>query len=362
MMKMRSLVFFLITLLTINMGMVYAQNLDINDQSGEVNDTVSFTISINNAPDALSSVQFDVSYDTSVLDFTDNFTNGDLVSSFIYFEVNEISSGQIRVAGITTTELEAGSSGEVVKLEFTVKNCTNSTLTLTGLVDEMSDWSTGNGKFSCTSSQTPTPNPTATVSPTPATTPGEPGIIVGTVVDIINTSPVSDATVSTNTGGHSATTGADGSYSITGVASGTYTLTASATGYDSSSQTVTVIAGATVSANFALTPSTITPPPTVCETKLISVSPTKLTLKRKKSGTVTVTVMGAGGCSVEGETVTAIINMAGKNRISISPTSDSADEYGQTTFTITAKKINGNARITFKAGAVKKSITVKVRR
>src|SRR3990170_1875896 len=111
MMKMRSLVFFLITLFAINTGMLYAQSLVINDQSAEVGDTVNFTVSMSNIPNAVGALQFEVSYDTSVLDFTDNFTKGDLVSDFSYFDVSEISSGQIRVAGITTTELESGSSG-----------------------------------------------------------------------------------------------------------------------------------------------------------------------------------------------------------------------------------------------------------
>lgn len=360
-MKMRSLMFFLITLLTINMGMLYAQNLDINDQSAEVGDTVTFTVSMSNIPNEVGALQFEVSYDTSVLDFTGNYTDGALVTNFAQVGVNEATSGQIRVVGYTTSEIASGSSGEVVKLEFTVKSCTNSTLTLTGLEDDLSGWSTGDGNFSCTSSQTPTPTPAATVSPTPATTPGGTGSIVGTVVDIINTSPVSGATVSTDTGGYSATTGADGGYSITGVASGTYTLTASATGFDSSSQTVTVISGGAVVADFTLIPSTITPPPT-CEPESISVDTTTLSLKRKKSGMVTVTVTGDNGCAVEGETVTATINAAGKKCVSISPTSDSTDENGQATFTITAKKKTGNARVTFKAGSVKKSMTVKVKK
>jgi len=93
---------------------------------------------MSNIPNAVSALQFDVSYDTSVLDYTDNFTKGDLASSFAYFGVSETSSGQISVVGITTSEIATGSSGDVVKLEFTVKSCTNSTLTLTGLEDSLS--------------------------------------------------------------------------------------------------------------------------------------------------------------------------------------------------------------------------------
>ena len=107
---------------------------------------------------------------------------------------------------------------------------------------------------------------------------------------------------------------------------------------------------------------TESPTPTVCEAEKVTVSKTTLSLKRKKSGDVTVTVTGADDCAVEGETVTATINAAGKSRISVSPTSNTTDASGEATFTITAKKKTGNARVTFKAGSVKKSITVKVKK
>ncbi len=107
---------------------------------------------------------------------------------------------------------------------------------------------------------------------------------------------------------------------------------------------------------------TVSPTPTVCEAEKVTVSKTTLSLKRKKSGDVTVTVTGEDDCAVEGETVTATINAAGKKRISVSPTSATTDASGAATFTITAKKKTGNARVTFKAGSVKKSITVKVRK
>ena len=112
--KVRYLVVFLILFVAINTGMVYAQNLDINDQTAEVGDTVNFTVSMSNIPNAVESLQFEGSYDTSVLDFTGNYTKGSLVSGFSQFGVNEVSSGQIRVVGYTTSKIASGSSGDVV--------------------------------------------------------------------------------------------------------------------------------------------------------------------------------------------------------------------------------------------------------
>ena len=153
------------------MGSVFSQNLAINDQSGQVNDTVSFTVSINNASNSIESMQFDISYDSSVLVYTDNFTKGSLVSGFMYFDVRETSTGQIRIAGITTSALSSGVSGEVVKLEFTVKSCSESTLTPINLEDDLSGWSTGDGQFTC-STTTVTPSPTPETTPEEKPTPG----------------------------------------------------------------------------------------------------------------------------------------------------------------------------------------------
>ena len=77
---------------------------------------------------------------------------------------------------------------------------------------------------------------------------------------------------------------------------------------------------------------------------------------------MTVTVTGEDDCSVEGEVVTATINAADRNYIAVSPISTTTDGNGQVIFTITAKKKIGTAKVTFKAGSVKKSITVKVKK
>ena len=98
-----------------------------------------------------------------------------------------------------------------------------------------------------------------------------------------------------------------------------------------------------------------------CNAKKISVSEKTLTLKRKESKNVTVTLTGNDGCLSEGKTVTASINKAGQKRITISSTSTAVDSNGQAVFTITANnKKTGKAKVTFKSGNLKKSLTVKV--
>ena len=77
-----------------------------------------------------------------------------------------------------------------------------------------------------------------------------PGSISGSVTDSKDGSPMAGATVSDGT--RTATTDATGTYSIANVPPGTYQVTASKSGYQSSSLTVSVLAGATAVANLSL--------------------------------------------------------------------------------------------------------------
>lgn len=99
---------------------------------------------------------------------------------------------------------------------------------------------------------------------------------------------------------------------------------------------------------------------TTCEPESIAAFPSKLTLNVNESGDVVVTVTGKGGCPVEGETVTAMINKSGRKRITVSPTSATTNADGEATFTIIAKNKAGNATVTFKDGILKTTVKVKV--
>lgn len=79
----------------------------------------------------------------------------------------------------------------------------------------------------------------------------QPGSISGYVRDSAGTA-IPNASVSTNPGGYSTTSGTDGSYVLSGVAPGAYTVTASKTGYLSQSQNASVNAGQTTTLNFSL--------------------------------------------------------------------------------------------------------------
>ncbi len=89
-----------------------------------------------------------------------------------------------------------------------------------------------------------------------AVTPPATGSIAGTVTNATDSTAISGATVSVDTG-QSATTANDGTYTITDVPVGDRTVTASADGFDSASPTVTVSENATATADFALSPTPV---------------------------------------------------------------------------------------------------------
>ena len=78
------------------------------------------------------------------------------------------------------------------------------------------------------------------------------GTVAGTVTDSANGTALSGATVSYS--GGSTTTDSAGNYTLSNVAAGTYSISAAATGFTSGSQSVTVTANTTATANFALGP------------------------------------------------------------------------------------------------------------
>ncbi len=97
-----------------------------------------------------------------------------------------------------------------------------------------------------------------------------------------------------------------------------------------------------------------------CKAQKIAVFPGRLVLKRRKGHEVVVTVSGTDDCLVEGETVRAIMGKSGKNSIKVIPKNNQTDSHGQATFTVTAKNRTGRTKLTFKAGDVKKMLSIKI--
>lgn len=83
------------------------------------------------------------------------------------------------------------------------------------------------------------------------------GTVAGWVRQASNSQPIPGAQVCVLSSSQCATTNAQGNYSIPNVAAGNQTVRASASGFTAVQQAVTVIAGATATANFSLTGSSV---------------------------------------------------------------------------------------------------------
>lgn len=107
------------------------------------------------------------------------------------------------------------------------------------------------------------------------------GNISGRVTDAVTGLPLTGATVSAS-GIVAAATASDGSYILNGVPAGLVVVNASKNGYTSQSQSIDLVAGTTVTLNFALR-STPTTTPTVTPTPIVTPIPTG-TIRQWASG------------------------------------------------------------------------------
>ncbi len=192
--------------------------------------------------------------------------------------------------------------------------------------------------------------------------------ISGSVTDASSSKAIAGATIIADPGGILSITDDNGDYILSVSSSGEYTITAIAIGYGPALKPVTVEEGKNVTLDFELLqappPSpvpTVTPIFTCTEPSSIEVSSTKLKLKRMQNHDITVAVKCEDGSPLEGQTITAKVNTAGKGRISVT-SSAVTDANGEATFTIAAKKKAGISRILFKSGGLKKRATVKINR
>lgn len=101
------------------------------------------TVSINSAPNEVTSFGFEFLYDSAVLSYK-SFAKGNLIQNrFAYFfNVNMQSPGQLKCGGAEDDNpLPLGSSGEFLKLTFAVKAKGNCGAKFSNLVDDFKCWS-----------------------------------------------------------------------------------------------------------------------------------------------------------------------------------------------------------------------------
>ena len=127
--------------------------LDIAGAAGAPGFTVTIPVRIQDAPNNVESLGFEVVFPDSILAYT-GFTRGPLVENFDFFDVNIPEPGILRIGGFETGEhiITAGAGGDVVLLTFDVLTCEPGSgyqLDLQELKDDLASWSISHGCFQC---------------------------------------------------------------------------------------------------------------------------------------------------------------------------------------------------------------------
>ena len=122
--------------------------IESNDLSGRLGDTVTFSIYINSSPNEIKSLGFDIQYNPAVLRYLD-YAMEQLANDLDFFGVNLKSVGTVRVGGFGAGQntIWPGASGKLVSLVFEVIGHDDSQIRLTHLTDDMKTWSARSGSF-----------------------------------------------------------------------------------------------------------------------------------------------------------------------------------------------------------------------
>jgi len=136
-------------------GNIMAADVEIDSQFGILGQNVVFTITINNAPNTLEAVGFDVAYDITHMTFQ-SVTAGELTQNFDMFGFNEISPGVVRIAAVTLVdEIQPGETGVFATMTFQAIGCLTSTLHFQDFTGDFKPpaaaalWTTRDGTYTC---------------------------------------------------------------------------------------------------------------------------------------------------------------------------------------------------------------------
>lgn len=130
-------------------GASIAADLEIDDQTGAVGSSVTFTVSIDSAPNGVSAIGFDIVYDSAILSY-DRFENGELADTgFSFFDVNTVSAGTLIFGAISGggDAIAQGESGTLIELMFHVVGDGSCDVAISDPKDSVATWTTENGRF-----------------------------------------------------------------------------------------------------------------------------------------------------------------------------------------------------------------------
>jgi hypothetical protein len=127
-------------------------DLNIVDSSAPCGGSVSVPVRIQNAPNTVNALGFEVTYDSAMLTYT-GFKKGPLAVNFADpvgdFDVNPYSPGAIRIGGYHFLDgIAPGAGGVLVYLKFDIAaECDSSVLEIAALTDDIGSWTATSGSF-----------------------------------------------------------------------------------------------------------------------------------------------------------------------------------------------------------------------
>jgi len=127
----------------------WCAQIQINSQSAQKNDIVTFTVFIHDAPDPVNAFGFDISYDPTCMTYK-SVQRGSLISEgFRFFQASNVGFGRIRIGGIETGDniIHQQDVGSLALIQFNVIGEKNSSVILENLKDDFKTWSTQNGQL-----------------------------------------------------------------------------------------------------------------------------------------------------------------------------------------------------------------------
>ncbi len=132
--------------------------LDITSADGESDEIVVHTVRIQNAPNEVVSLGFEIVYDSDLLTYTGFQTDAQSdFADFDYFDCNESSAGVILCGGYEYGDdtIAPGADTSIIDLEFSVDESTcrdgfeSGIIGLQNTVDDIAGWSMSHGCFRC---------------------------------------------------------------------------------------------------------------------------------------------------------------------------------------------------------------------
>jgi hypothetical protein len=124
--------------------------LTFDNLTAKAGEKVTFTLTVNKAPNAVNAFGLEVLYDTDLLKYQ-SYKRGSLVrKDFSFFGVNKSSPGTLRVGGVEPkkNEIKKGAGGSLVMLTFEVLKAGKGEIKLANLKDNIKKWSVRSGLIS----------------------------------------------------------------------------------------------------------------------------------------------------------------------------------------------------------------------